>query len=96
MIEVRQINFSLNSQENQTPLHVASGRGHVECVRGLVGAGACVDCQDAHGATPLHHSLARHHTQAAMILLHAGANTDITDDVSDYSLVLLQNWDVEK
>lgn len=54
----------------------------MECVRGLVGAGACVDAQDAHGATPLHHALARHHTQAAMILLHAGANTDITDDVS--------------
>ena len=47
-----------------------------------MGAGACVDPQDVHGATPLHLALSRHHIQPAMILLHAGANTDITDGVS--------------
>lgn len=79
-------------QENQTPLHVASGRGHVECVRGLVSAGACVDAQDGRGATPLHRALARHHSQAALLLLHAGANTDVTDDVSHLFLWSLMDF----
>lgn len=79
-------------QENQTPLHVASGRGHVECVRGLVSAGACVDAQDGRGATPLHRALARHHSQAALLLLHAGANTDVTDDVSHLCFMVIDGF----
>lgn len=67
-------------QESQTPLHIAASRGHIECVQGLVGSGACVDPQDSQGSTPLHLALRRHHNQVAMILLHAGANTDVTDE----------------
>ncbi|KAB7507730.1 Death-associated protein kinase dapk-1, partial [Armadillidium nasatum] len=66
--------------ESQTPLHIASSRGHIECVRGLINAGACVDPQDNQGSTPLHLALRRHHVQTALILLHAGANTDLTEE----------------
>jgi hypothetical protein len=37
-----------------TPLHFASGKGSVECIRFLIEHGALIDIQDNKGMTPLH------------------------------------------
>ena len=59
------------SQEGETPLHCAAGRGLVTAVRSLVAAGASVSATDAAGATPLHLALRRRHVQVAHMLLDA-------------------------
>ena len=44
-------------QDDETPLHVAAARGHIECIRCLLDCsegGAVIDTQDRGGATPLH------------------------------------------
>ena len=69
-------------QDGETPLHIASSRGHLDCVRYLLDARAEVDVPNdaaVGGNTPLHLSIMRHYTNVAMLLLHAGADFDLVN-----------------
>lgn len=70
-------------QEGESALHAASARGHAECVRRLIDAGASLDLQEKrHGSTALMLALRRHHTRVALLLLHAGADLELPDLVN--------------
>ena len=61
-------------------MHIASSRGHLDCVRYLLDARAEVDVPNdaaVGGNTPLHLAIMRHYTNVAMLLLHAGADFDL-------------------
>lgn len=69
-------------QDEETPLHVAAARGHIECIRCLLDCEegqACIDAQDRRGSSPLHLALRRSHAHVALLLLHSGADFDIVD-----------------
>jgi hypothetical protein len=52
----------------------AAGRGDVETLKRLVGAGAPVDSVNAAGETPLFLAVKNNHLAAAMLLIDAGSN----------------------
>ena len=61
-------------------MHIASSRGHLDCVRYLLDARAEIDVPNdaaVGGNTPLHLAIMRHYTNVAMLLLHAGADFDL-------------------
>ena len=65
---------------NETPLHVASRRGHADIVQLLLGHGADGKAQDDIGRTPLHLSSQDGQVEAAQILLEHGADTEARDN----------------
>ena len=70
------------NEDEETPLHVAASRGHIECIRCLLDSDdgqSVIDCQDKSGSSPLHLALRRNHSHVALLLLHSGADFDIVD-----------------
>ena len=54
-----------NTSDNfeKTPLHIAVGNGHTECLRMLVIGGADIDKEDKYGQTPMHWAAGNGHTE---------------------------------
>ena len=78
LVEHHNLLFKFFTQDGDTALHIASSRGHLECVRVLLDSKADLDVPNlTTGNTPLHLSIIRHYTNVAMVLLHAGADFDL-------------------
>lgn len=63
-------------QSGWTPLHKASGNGHVECVELLLASGAVIDAPSETGETSLHFAAAFGQADCAEALLSRGAEMD--------------------
>ncbi|KAI6226040.1 CAMK/DAPK/DAPK protein kinase, variant [Aphelenchoides besseyi] len=72
--------------DDETALHCAASRGHLECVQSLLESGAPMDARDLTGRTALHHTLSRSHTDIALLLITKGCNVDIADKNGDTAL----------
>ena len=62
------------------PLYTASGGGHVEVVKALLGAGAAVDLAHNDGRTPLYMASYYGHVAVVRALLGAGAAVDLANN----------------
>ena len=81
--------LTLRNEEEETALHVASARGHIECMRCLLDCEdgqAVIDSQDRKGSTPLHLALRRNHGHVALLLLHSGADFDLLDSEGETAI----------
>ncbi|CAG0893243.1 unnamed protein product, partial [Cyprideis torosa] len=62
------------------PLHAACDKGHFDCARLLVNAGADVDAQAGpNGITPFHRAAAFNHVEILKLLAHSGADISLGD-----------------
>ena len=59
--------------EEATPLHLASGEGHLAVARVLIEQGANVTAQSKSGLTPLHYAAHNGHVEVARFLIKHGA-----------------------
>jgi hypothetical protein len=64
----------LTTEDSQTPLFVACGKGDVDAARRLLDKGAEVDRANKYGATPLFVACQNGHVDAARLLLDNGAD----------------------
>ena len=74
--------ININSRDlddNSTPLHLASGEGHVEVARFLVEHRASVTVQDKDGLTPLHWASLQGRVEVTCLLIEHGADVGIQD-----------------
>ena len=72
---------NINKQDDmkQTPLHMASDRGHLEAVKVLMAHGANLDVQDEDGLSPLHTAVMCEHEDIVRVLVEGGADLDLLD-----------------
>ena len=66
-------------RNKSTPLHLASGEGHVEVAQFLVDRGADMAARDKHRSTPLHLASERGHMELAQFLVERGADMTVQD-----------------
>ncbi|CAD5206687.1 unnamed protein product [Bursaphelenchus okinawaensis] len=72
--------------DDETALHCAATRGHMECVQSLLESGAPIDAQDQTGQTALHLALRRSHLDIALYLITKGCSFDLVDQLGDTPL----------
>ncbi|XP_023715852.1 uncharacterized protein LOC111868952 isoform X2 [Cryptotermes secundus] len=68
------------SKEGDSPLHYAARNGNVEVGMTLLGAGACVNLQNASNETPLLVALKHGNTEFGLALLREKVHVDLADD----------------
>jgi ankyrin repeat protein len=73
------VNARRGFYENETPLHVASGRRHVDVAQLLLEHGADTKAVDSGKSTPLLRASQGGYVELARILLEHGADTEIRD-----------------
>lgn len=56
------------------PLHIASSRGHISCVKALLSAGSSVHLRDYTDHTPLYLAAKNGHLEVVRVLVEAGAH----------------------
>jgi ankyrin repeat protein len=64
----------------QTALHYAATRGHLDCVKHLVAAGATINARDTYNFTPYAHAVAAKQASVAAYLLEVGACTTLANE----------------
>jgi ankyrin repeat protein len=82
-------NYSIRSDDGQTPLHVAAIQGHTGIVQYLLERGATVSAQDSLGATPLHEAVRYGRVDIVALLLEKGASPNIQDVMGKTPLLLV-------
>jgi ankyrin repeat protein len=70
-----------------TPLFIAAGKGHLECLRLLLESGADKEAKHTTGATPLFAAVENGHLECARLLLESGADRHV--ELSDGTTPLL-------
>ena len=63
--------------ENTSALHLAAGRGHIECVKLLLNNGFNVNCKTIYNSTPIDYAIYRGNDQIFKLLLNFGAEIPI-------------------
>ena len=91
-IELSQDVNAVGFQDDTTPLHEASSRGHAEVCRVLLECSANVAGQDKHGSTPLHLASLKGHVDVALILLDHGADVTAQNEDGSTPLHLASSW----
>ena len=64
------VDVNVRNTEEETPLHITSGRGNLEVSRFLIKRGADVNCCDTRGWTPLHAATRNGHLDVVRLLLN--------------------------
>jgi ankyrin repeat protein len=77
IIESEPNSINTADEGGQTPLHYASGEGHIDIVRFLVSKGVDVNVRDDEGDTPLHYVADSGHTEIAKLLVSSGADVNV-------------------
>ena len=62
--------------DGQTPLYIASARGHLEIVKMLIASGALLDIADKLGSTHLYSASKNGHLEIVKMLIASGALLD--------------------
>ncbi len=70
-------------ESGQTPLHLATDRGHIDCVKALILAGADVNSVDNDGISILQAAVIGGDRDCSKLLLLLGANPDQADNDGD-------------
>ena len=83
--------MSAVSKTGQTPLHVASARGHLWCVKFLAQF-SDINAQEEFGWTPLHFAVAYGHRDIAEMLIEKGARLDLLDKLKRSVVVLASEY----
>ena len=74
LIEKEQELINKKDDQEWSPLHHASFRGHNEVVEFLISSGAEINALDNYGCTPLHRAALRGHMEITQFLVEAGAD----------------------
>jgi cytohesin len=73
--------YSVESDEGDTPMHVAAGDGNVEIARALLEAGADPDVDNKAGVRPIQKAAGGGWLDTVELLLDAGATADTRDEM---------------
>ena len=85
-----QANVNALDYGKSTPLHLASIKGHHQCIKLLIDHQANVNALDINKRTPLHHASTKGHHQCIELLIDLGADKSIKDvRVCEFSLDVL-------
>uniref|UniRef100_A0AAY5KU38 Euchromatic histone-lysine N-methyltransferase 1a n=1 Tax=Esox lucius TaxID=8010 RepID=A0AAY5KU38_ESOLU len=77
LVDGKDPNYLMDSQNKRTPLHAAAAEGHQEVCHMLVQAGANLDMFDEEQRTPLMDACYNNHLDTVKYLLRAGAAVDL-------------------
>jgi ankyrin repeat protein len=85
-----------SNKQNESPLMVASKKGHENLVRLLLSLGSRPDTKDLNGNTALHLAVLNNHEEIALYLINSRSNIDITNNLDQTALKLAEARNLKK